>query len=235
MFNVCDLRTNWLKILILEDLGWIQVFWKTFRLILMHFFIKQRALRSSCIKMLCFSKIWFFHTFNRSNLLFDQSKLRLKFLVWVCLTQLMFNRFSIDRNWKIFGFYVFDQIVFFMHHLCLGFTCIALFLYPSCSFVVISLIVFTHNMHILCYIGYSTWSKNWFINFWAMYFLVYAFFMCELWKIFFLRNMMDNQYANIFSTHVTVYGSHNAKFAFIERENIFLHVYPQLSFFFFFF
>ena len=57
------------------------------------------------------------------------------------------------------------------------------------------------------------------------------FFMYELWKIFFLRDMMDNQYANIFSTHVTVYGSHNGKFAFIERENIFLHVYPQLSFF----
>ena len=108
-----------------------------------------------------------------------------------------------------------------MHHLCLGFTCIALFLYPSCSFAVISLIVFTHNMHTLCYIGYSTWSKNWLIN-----------FMCELWKIFLLRDMIDNQCANIFSTHVIVYGSHNGKFAFIERENIFLHVYPQLSFFF---
>ena len=44
--------------------------------------------------------------------------------------------------------------------------------------------------------------------------------------------MMDNQCANIFSTHATVYGSHSVKFAFIERENIFLHVYPQLSFFF---
>ena len=44
--------------------------------------------------------------------------------------------------------------------------------------------------------------------------------------------MMDNQCANIFSTNVTVYGSHNDKFAFIERQNIFLHVYPQLSFFF---
>ena len=106
------------------------------------FFIKQCALRSFCIKMLCFSKICFFQTFDRSNLFFNQSKLRLKFLVWVCLTQLMFNRFSIDRYWKIFGFYVFDQIVFFMHHLCLGFTCIALFLYPSCRFAVISLIFF---------------------------------------------------------------------------------------------
>ena len=54
--------------------------------------------------------------------------------------------------------------------------------------------------------------------------------MYELHKIF-LRDMMDNQCANIFSTHATVYGSHSVMFAFIERENIFLHVYPQLNFF----
>ena len=109
------LRTICLKILILEDLGWIQVFLKNFLShthALFFFFFKQCALRSFCIKMLCFSKIWFFQTFNRSNLLFDQSKLRLKFLVWVYLTRLMFNRFSIDRNWKIFNFYVFDQNFF---------------------------------------------------------------------------------------------------------------------------
>ena len=40
--------------------------------------------------------------------------------------------------------------------------------------------------------------------------------------------MMDNQYANIFSTHATVYGPHGVKFAFIERKNIFFHEYPQL-------
>ena len=56
--------------------------------------------------------------------------------------------------------------------------------------------------------------------------------MCELQKISFLRDMMDNQCANIFSTHATVYGSHGVMFAFIEKENIFLHVYPQLNFFF---
>ena len=64
-----------------------------------------------------------------------------------------------------------------------------------------------------------------------MYFLVYAIFMCELQKIFFLRDMMNNQCANIFFTHATVYGSHSVMFAFIERENIFLQVYPQLNFF----
>ena len=56
------------------------------------------------------------------------------------------------------------------------------------------------------------------------------FFMCELHKIFFIRDIMDNQYANIFFTHATISWSHSVKFAFIERENIFFHVYPQLSF-----
>ena len=64
-----------------------------------------------------------------------------------------------------------------------------------------------------------------------MYFLVYAIFLYELQIFFFfLRDMMDNQCANIFSTHAIVYRSHSVKFAFIERENIFLYVYPQLSF-----
>ena len=34
-------------------------------------FIKQCSLRSFCIKMLCFSKFWFFQIFNQSNLLLD--------------------------------------------------------------------------------------------------------------------------------------------------------------------
>ena len=49
-------------------------------------------------------------------------------------------------------------------------------------------------------------------------------FMCELKEIFFLRDMRDNQCANIFSTHAIVYGSHSVKFAFIEKENICVHV-----------
>ena len=65
-----------------------------------------------------------------------------------------------------------------------------------------------------------------------MYFLVYAFFMCELQKIFFLRDMMDNQCANIFSTHATVYRSHSVKFAFIKRKNIFSSCVSSTQFFF---
>ena len=133
---------------------WVEFkcFWKTFRLILMHFFffIKQCALRSFCIKMLCFSKIWFFQTFYRLNLFFDQLKLRLKFLVWVCLTRLMFDRFSIDHNWKIFSFYVFDQSIlhasfmFRIHMHCIDFFVSILQLCSHISHC------FTHNMHTLC-------------------------------------------------------------------------------------
>ena len=43
---------------------------------------------------------------------------------------------------------------------------------------------------------------------------------------------MDNQCANIFSTHATIYGSHSAMFAFIERENIFSSCVSSTLFFF---
>ena len=36
-------------------------------------------MKSFCIKLLCFSKIWFFQIFDRLNLFLDRSKLRLKF------------------------------------------------------------------------------------------------------------------------------------------------------------
>ena len=39
-------------------------------------FIKYYTLRSFCIKLLCFLKIWFFQIFDWLNLLLDRSKLR---------------------------------------------------------------------------------------------------------------------------------------------------------------
>ena len=93
-------------------------------------------------------------------LLIIQCALRSFYIKLLCFSKTDFSRFSINRTCcsidqncnKNFGLTKF----FFMHHLCLGFTCIALFLYPSYSFAVIFLIVFAHNMHTLCYIGYST-------------------------------------------------------------------------------
>ena len=81
VFKVWDLRKNWLKILFLEDLGLnSRVFEKLFNSFSCILFTKHYALRSSCIKVLCFSKIWFFQIFNWSNLLLDWLKLRLK--IW---------------------------------------------------------------------------------------------------------------------------------------------------------
>ena len=95
VFNIWDLRTIWLKILFLKDLGYVQVFFEkpliSYSCIL---FMKYHALRSLCISLLCFSKIWFFHIFNRSNLLLDRLKLRLKF----CFESTWLNRFSINAR-----------------------------------------------------------------------------------------------------------------------------------------
>ena len=55
-------------------------------------FIKHCGLRSFCIKMLCFSKIWFFQIFDQSNLLLDRLKLRIK--IWFEYAWL--NHCSID-------------------------------------------------------------------------------------------------------------------------------------------
>ena len=57
-----------------------KVFEKNFISFLCIVFIKHCALRSFCIKMICFSKIWFFQIFDRSNLLLNWSKLQLK--IW---------------------------------------------------------------------------------------------------------------------------------------------------------
>ena len=67
-------------------------------------FIKYYALRSFCIKLHCFSKILFFHIFNRSSVIFDQSKNSRFFKPSFCLTRLVFNRCSTDQNWKILKF-----------------------------------------------------------------------------------------------------------------------------------
>ena len=82
VFNVCALRANWLKILILEDLGWIQVFLKNFSSHTHAFFIKQCALRSFCIKMLYFSKNWFFQIFDQLNPIARSIEIAIKILVW---------------------------------------------------------------------------------------------------------------------------------------------------------
>ena len=111
---------------------------------------------------------------------------------------------------------------FFMHHLCLGFTCIALIFG-------IYLAVLQSYLWLFSHITYKHFTKlgtqldlkiDWLI-FWVMYFLVYAFLCVNCRKYFFLRDMMDNQCANIFSTYATVYGSHSVMFAFYWKREYF--------------
>ena len=68
--------------------------WRSYHLILMHFFSYFfNALRRGCIKFCWFSKIHFFYNFDQSSLFFNQSKLRLKISVSLCLFQLIENIF----------------------------------------------------------------------------------------------------------------------------------------------
>ena len=116
-------------------------------------FMKYCALRSFCIKLLCFSKIWFFHA----------------------------------------------SFMFRIHMYCIDFFCIHRAVLQS------YLSLFSHITCIhFAILGTKLDLKIDWLSFWVMYFLVYAIFMCELQKIFFLRDMMDNQCTNIFSTLATV-------------------------------
>ena len=62
------------------------------------FFIKFNALRSFYIIMLCFSQNCFFQNFDRSKLFFDQSKLRLKMFVSLCLFRSVLDWCWINRS-----------------------------------------------------------------------------------------------------------------------------------------
>ena len=120
-------------------------------------FMKYYALRSFLHKIALFFKNLFFPDFRSIKSVFRSIEIVIK-IFGLSLPDSIDVQSILDRlQLKNFQFLCFWPKFFFMHHLCLGFTCIALFLYPSCSFAVISLIVFTHNMHTLYYIRYSTW------------------------------------------------------------------------------
>ena len=72
--------------------------WKSFHLILMHFFlIIFQCFKERLHQILLIFKNSFFYNFNRSSLFFDQSKLRLKVSVSLCLFWLIETVFSINR------------------------------------------------------------------------------------------------------------------------------------------
>ena len=119
-------------------------------------FIKYYALRSLCIKLLCFSKFWVFQIFNRSSVIFDQSR---KILDFSSLASAWLDWYSIDaRPIETEKFSIFKYLtnLFFLHHLCLGFTCIALFSVSILQFC-------NHISH--CFHTYHAYTLlNWVLN-----------------------------------------------------------------------
>ena len=103
IFNAWEFkRMDW-KSHCLEN--WVQnlCFWKTFDLILMHFIHQIQCFEEFLHKIaLIFQKFVFFQNFDRSNLFFNQSKLRLKTLVSPYLFQSMLDWYWINRS-------IFDQ------------------------------------------------------------------------------------------------------------------------------
>ena len=59
--------------------------------------------------MLCFSEICFFQNFDRSNLFFDQLKLRLKTLVSLCPFRSMLDWYLFNRSIFVQSNLIFDQ------------------------------------------------------------------------------------------------------------------------------
>ena len=69
-------------------------------------FIKQRDLRSFCIKLLCFSKNYFFQIFDRSNLLLNRSKMWQK----IRFESAWLDRFSIGAGSIQYDFRLIESI-----------------------------------------------------------------------------------------------------------------------------
>ena len=79
------------------------VFEKHFISYLCILFIKYYALRSFCIKLLCFSKNWFFPEFRSIESVSQPIEIAIKNLVWFCVFWLVLDRCWINRRhfWSI--------------------------------------------------------------------------------------------------------------------------------------
>ena len=132
VFNVCTLRTNWLKILILEDLGWHQVFLINFSSHTYAFFLKKKqyALRSFYIKMLCFSKNMIFPDFRSIEPVFRSIEIAIKIFGLslpdsIDVRSIATEKFSISMFLTKFFFHA--SFVFRIHMHCIIFVSILQF------------------------------------------------------------------------------------------------------------
>ena len=106
---------------------------------------KKSALRSFCISLLCFSKFHFSRfSIDRSCFSTDRNCNKNFLFEFAWLDWHSIDAWLIET--KKFQFLSIWPIFFFLHHLCLGFTCIALFsvsILQFCSHI-------SHCFHITC-------------------------------------------------------------------------------------
>ena len=149
----------------------------------MHFIYEITWVEVFLYNLLQFFQKFKFPEFLLIECVFDRLKIPWFLFIDLCLTQLVFDRCSIDRNWNIFSFYVFDQTFFhasFMFRIHLH--CIVF-----CIHLVVLQSYLSLFSHIICIhftkLGTQLDLKiDWLI---FEFYTVYAIFMCELHKMFF--------------------------------------------------
>ena len=150
------LRTNWFKNVFLKDLGWIQVFLKIFHLILMHSIYKILCFEEFPHKIALFLKNFGFSIFSIDRVWFSINQ---KILDFSSLASAWLDWYTIDAQsieTKKFSVFKYLTNLFFLHHLCLGFTCIALFSISIMQFC-------SHISH--CFQTYHAFTLlNWVLN-----------------------------------------------------------------------
>ena len=162
---------------------------------------------------------------------FNQSKNSIFFKSSFCLTRLVFDdaqpieteKFSVFKYLTNLFFY----FLFFLHHLCLGLTCIAFFFFFCIHLVVLQsyLLLFSQITCIhFAKLGTQLDLKIDWLIFESFVYSSICYFYVRTIENYFLTRYNGYSSATIFSTYATVYGSHSVKFAFIERENICVHV-----------
>ena len=128
-------------------------------------FIKQRDLRSFYIKLLCFSKNYFFQIFDRSNLLLNRSKMWQK----IRFESAWLDRFSIDARLIRYDFWPIESVFWPIENQSESFL-------KSFSHVFITLFILFQKAFSLFFFDRSTSSQ--FLSFLSKFFLKVFVFKC---------------------------------------------------------
>ena len=211
---------------------WVEnsCFWKTFKLILMHFIHEIIWFECFLHNLLQLFKNSVFQNFNWLNVFFDRSKIPWFLIIALSLTRLMFNWCSINWNWKNFQFLCFlpnfffhESFIFRIYMHCIFFFCINLVVLQS------YFSLFTHITYIHFKLGTQLDLKiDWLIFESFVHFSICYFYVWTVENVF-LRDMMDNNVQNIFSTWFEfkhyLFMSHIVSSLHLLKERIFVFMF----------